>query len=206
MALFLLITYIVILILQIILLVITIRKKTKKLWRTLFSIELIPMLISIGLMIYYNNLPGYGFMSGLSYLGIVDERFRISKRNVEVSDDVFARIVLNMYHEKSHCYQKNELFRQSHFNVQEENNQLVQEIACIASDEYYEGCSNYRFNASEIRAERDGIVGAYKYLCNEFPDVNEKEHERIVLNIVNDKMMNLSYFVKQSKPFTTEME
>lgn len=62
MALFLLIAYIVILILHIILLVITIRKKTKKLWRTLFSIELIPMLISIGLMIYYNNLPGYGFM------------------------------------------------------------------------------------------------------------------------------------------------
>lgn len=71
MALFLLIIYIVILILQIILLVITIRKKTKKLCRTLFSIELIPMLISIGLMIYYSNLPGYGFMPGLSYLGEV---------------------------------------------------------------------------------------------------------------------------------------
>ena len=68
MALFLLITYIVILILQIILLVKTIRKKTKKLWRTLFSIELIPMLISIVLMIYYDNLPGYGFMPGFSYL------------------------------------------------------------------------------------------------------------------------------------------
>ena len=44
------------------------KEKTKKLWRTLFSIELIPMLISIGLMIYYNNPPGYGFMPGLSYL------------------------------------------------------------------------------------------------------------------------------------------
>ena len=29
------------------------------------------MLVSIGLMIYYNNLPGYGFMPGLSYLGEV---------------------------------------------------------------------------------------------------------------------------------------
>lgn len=70
-ALFLLITYIVILILQVILLVITIRKKTKKLWRTLFAVELIPMLIAIGLMIYYDNLPEYGFMPGLSYLGEV---------------------------------------------------------------------------------------------------------------------------------------
>ena len=52
MALFLLITYIVILIFQIILFVITIRKKTKKLWRILFSAELIPLLISIGLMIW----------------------------------------------------------------------------------------------------------------------------------------------------------
>ena len=62
MAMFLLITYIVIFIFQIILFVITIRKKKKKLWRILFSAELIPLLISIGLMIYYNDLPGYGFM------------------------------------------------------------------------------------------------------------------------------------------------
>ena len=71
MALFLLITYIVILIFQIILFVISIRKKIKKLWRILFSAELVPLLISIGLMIYYNNLPGYGFMPGLTYLGEV---------------------------------------------------------------------------------------------------------------------------------------
>ena len=44
MALFLLITYIVILIFQIILFVISIRKKTKKLWRILFSAELVPLL------------------------------------------------------------------------------------------------------------------------------------------------------------------
>ncbi len=52
MALFLLITYIVILKFQIILFVITIRKKTKRLWRILFSAELVPLLISIGLMIW----------------------------------------------------------------------------------------------------------------------------------------------------------
>ena len=44
-------------------------QENKKLWRILFSAELIPLLISIGLMIYYNNLPGYGFMPGLTYLG-----------------------------------------------------------------------------------------------------------------------------------------
>lgn len=71
MALFLLITYIVAFILQIVLLVVTIRKKTKRLWTLLFSVELIPMLVAIGLMIYYENLPGYGIMPGFSYLGEV---------------------------------------------------------------------------------------------------------------------------------------
>lgn len=44
-------------------------QENKKIWRILFSSELIPLLISIGLMIYFNNLPGYGFMPGLTYLG-----------------------------------------------------------------------------------------------------------------------------------------
>lgn len=71
MALFLLMTYIIILKFQIILFVIAVSKKIKKLWWILFSAELIPLLISIELMIYYNNLPGYGFMPGLTYLGEV---------------------------------------------------------------------------------------------------------------------------------------
>ncbi len=137
---------------------------------------------------------------------VTDNKFHLTKDNIRVSDEMFVQVVLNMYHEKSHCHQKNELFRQFHFNSQEEYNQLVQEIACNASHDYYNGCSNYRFNASEIRAERDGIVGAYRYLCKEFSNVDKKEHERIILNIVNNKMMNLSYFVKQPKPFTSLQE
>ena len=137
---------------------------------------------------------------------VEDYKFQLTRDNIKIPDEMFVRVILNMYHEKSHCHQKNELFRQFHFNSQEEYNQLVQEIACNASHEYYNGCSNYRFNASEIRAERDGIVGAYEYLCDKFPNVAEKEHERIILNIVNDKMINSSYFVKQSKPFTSLQE
>lgn len=130
----------------------------------------------------YSNAAGYATrvaigVKNLKYAS--DGESHLSKRDVEVSDDVFARIVLNMYHEKSHCHQKNELFKQSHFNSQEECNQLLQEIACRASDDYYDGCGNYQLNAGEIRAERDGIVGAYKYLSKEFPNIDEKEHERI---------------------------
>lgn len=118
---------------------------------------------------------------------------------------MFVWVILNMYHEKAHCIQKNELFRQSNLDGHTRN-QLIQEIACNASHKYYCGESNYRLNASEIQAEKEGILGAYEYLCDKFPNIDEKEHEHIVLNIVNDKMMNSSYFVKQSKPFTSLQE
>ena len=156
----------------------------------------------------YGGVNGYatGVEIGINELEYAkDGKFHLSRDNVEISDDIFARIILNMYHEKSHCIQKNELFRQSNLDGQVRN-QLVQEIACTASYKYYGGESNYRLNTSEIQAEHYGIMSAYNYLCNEFPNVAEKEHERIILNIVNDKMMNSSYFVRHSKPFTSLQE
>lgn len=67
----LLVAYIVILVLQIALLVLSLRKKQKKLWLSLFLVEVIPMLIANGLRIYYDSLPGYGIMPGLTYIGEV---------------------------------------------------------------------------------------------------------------------------------------
>ena len=66
-----LIAYIVILVLQIVLLVLSLRKKQKKLWLILFLVEVIPMLIANGLRIYYDSLPGHGLMPGLTYMGEV---------------------------------------------------------------------------------------------------------------------------------------
>lgn len=134
-----------------------------------------------------------------------DDNFHFIRGNIKISDEMFVWVILNMYHEKAHCIQKNELFRQSNLDGHTRN-QLIQEIACNASHKYYCGESNYRLNASEIQAEKEGILGAYEYLCDKFPNIDEKEHQHIVLNIVNDKMMNSSYFVKQSKPFTSLQE
>lgn len=75
MSLFLLIAYIIVFIVQLIFFVKAIRKKTRKLWVVLFSVEIIPILIAIGLMLYYESLPGYGFMPGLSYLGEILSSF-----------------------------------------------------------------------------------------------------------------------------------
>ena len=66
-----LIAYVVVFASQVILFVYAVRRKTKKLWGIVFSSELFPMVIAICLMIYYNNLPGYGFMPGLAYIGEV---------------------------------------------------------------------------------------------------------------------------------------
>ena len=64
-------TYILIFVLHIVFLVKAIRKKSKKRWVFLFTMEFISALIAIGLKEYYDSLPGYGFMPGLSYLGEV---------------------------------------------------------------------------------------------------------------------------------------
>lgn len=75
MSLFLLITYLVVFIVQIIFFVNAVKRKNKKHWVSLFSLEIIPAFIALGLMLYYENLPGYGFMPGLSYLGEVLSSF-----------------------------------------------------------------------------------------------------------------------------------
>ena len=49
-------------------------------------------------------------------------------------------------------------------------------------------------------------MSAYNYLRDEFPNIDAKEHERIILDIVNYKMMKSSYFVKQSEPFKSLQE
>ena len=71
MAIFLLVMYFLILVSQITLLTFSIRKKTKKLWIGTFVSEIISAIIAFVLMWYYNSLPGYGFMPGLSYFGEV---------------------------------------------------------------------------------------------------------------------------------------
>lgn len=125
--------------------------------------------------------------------------------NPLVSDTDFAKVVLNMYHEQCHCIQKNYLFRLDDMD-ESSKKQLIQEIACRKNPDYYKKNGNYSINASEIQAEQYGILHAYDYLCKEFPDVNVKQHERILVDIVNEKMQNFTYFVCSDKPFTSLQE
>ena len=71
----LLIAYIAVFVLQIVLLALAVRRKTAKLWITLLLSEVIPMIVAFVLMRYFDSLPGYGFMPGLSYFGEVISSF-----------------------------------------------------------------------------------------------------------------------------------
>lgn len=94
-----------------------------------------------------------------------------------IPDTEFAKVVINMYHEHMHCIQKNQIFKQEH---PDENsmNQMIQEIACMYSHDYYLDGSNYRFNANEIQAE---------------------QLESIIVDIVNEKAHMASYFIKDKQ-------
>ena len=134
-----------------------------------------------------------------------DGRFHLSKNNIKISDKVFATVVLNMHHEATHVWQKNELFRQTHLDT-DAANQLIQEITCMDNHDYYFDNGNYKINANEIQAEKEGIINAYQYLCDEFPDVDRSDHEHIILDIVNDKMLNSTYFISSPTPFKSLSE
>lgn len=43
----------------------------------------------------------------------------------KVSDIDFARVILNMYHEQSHCMQKNQMFRQPVLSLEENNTSII---------------------------------------------------------------------------------
>ena len=68
---FLLIMYLLLFVLHIFLQVQAIRKDSKKLWLTLFLVELVSTLAANRIQNYFDNLPGDGFMPGLTYLGEV---------------------------------------------------------------------------------------------------------------------------------------
>lgn len=115
-----------------------------------------------------------------------------------VSDVDFARVVLNMHHEYMHHIQKNQVFCKKDLNYHERR-QLIQEIACFDNPDYYINDGNYVKNANEIQAEYFGINKAYKYLCKEFPNISPKYIENLFVEIVNDKIQNSTYFIKETE-------
>lgn len=105
-----------------------------------------------------------------------------------------------MYHEEMHVIQKNEIFRKNNLSEFEQN-QLMQEIACMYSKDYYLNGLNYYVNANEIQAEQYGIESTYEYLCDTFPDISDDQIENVIVDVVNQKA-RMSYFIA-NKSYTS---
>lgn len=113
-----------------------------------------------------------------------------------------VRPIINMFHEAEHVHQ----YVQFH-HVQHPTNEdvylAVNRIARENNDLYYLYPENYYHNPREIRAEQAGVMDAYEYLCDSFPDVDEDKIEQLMLDYVNDRAKNEYYYLRQplGKPF-----
>lgn len=62
------ILYIFLLALQVLSLILAIRRKSKRYWISLFILEAVSAVLAWRLGVWFDSLPGYGFMPGLTYL------------------------------------------------------------------------------------------------------------------------------------------
>ena len=62
------ILYIFLLALQVLSLILAVRRKSKRYWVSLFVLEAVSAVLAWRLGVWFDGLPGYGFMPGLSYL------------------------------------------------------------------------------------------------------------------------------------------
>ena len=60
--------YILLLALQVLSLILAVRRKSKRYWISLFVLEAVSAVLAWRLGVWFDSLPGYGFMPGLTYL------------------------------------------------------------------------------------------------------------------------------------------
>lgn len=117
--------------------------------------------------------------------GLSDTRIQLPISSI--SDKRFVQVLVSMFHENRHmanclCGYK---------NCRSDKNENLALSMCYLADHdnpfYYKGNHNYYKNLREIDAEHAGIVGAYGYLCEQFPD-KTKECEQLLVQYVNNKV------------------
>ena len=66
----------------------------------------------------------------------------------------------------------------------------------------------YMVTPNEIEAEYYGIMNTYEYLCDTFPNIDKNIHEQLMVNFVNQKSEQYSYWIHHSndKQFTSLFE
>ena len=62
------IIYIFLLAIQVLSFILAIRRKSKRYWISLFILEAVSAVLAWRLGVWFDHLPGYGFMPGLTYI------------------------------------------------------------------------------------------------------------------------------------------
>lgn len=124
-----------------------------------------------------------------------------------IPDQNFIQTIVNIYHETQHYYQITQTF-QSDNPTKTDVAQTLCAIACQNNPHYYLDNGNYFKNPNEIEAEYYGIMNTYEYLCDTFPNIDKNIHEQLMVNFVNQKSEQYSYWIHHSndKQFTSLFE
>lgn len=132
--------------------------------------------------------------------GLCNTRFRLPISHV--SDEKFVQVLVTAFHENRHMLNCLCGYQDCRSDKHENLALSMCYLADHGNSFYYKGNHNYYKNLREIDAEHAGIVGAYGYLCEQFPD-KIKECEQLLVQYVNDKVKlvredKIDYFLDES--------
>lgn len=117
-----------------------------------------------------------------------------------VPDLNFVTTIINIFHENRHINNALNKYQNCRSNKDDDNALLISYLAKHYNSYYYiEHYPNYLI---EIDAEQSGILDAYDYLCYTYPKHKEL-WEKLIVDYVNFKAQNFTYFIYKSDGFTS---
>lgn len=123
--------------------------------------------------------------------------------NTEIPNELFVKLVVNIYHETRHYKQQANLFENT---IQYDKYIFYNYLACAGSSYgYYNPIINpynYYNNIRELDAEFSGIKNAYVYLSTIF---TSQEAENLIVNYVNNRLKN-TYYISMDKSASSLIE
>lgn len=123
--------------------------------------------------------------------------------NKEISNELFVKLIVNLYHETQHYYQQIAFFEN---NQQKDESLFYNYLACIGNGQGYYNPEinpyNYYNNIRELDAEYTGIKKAYNFLTTIF---SEKEADQLIVNYFNNRLTQ-NYYISSDKPVSSMAE
>lgn len=122
--------------------------------------------------------------------------------NIEIQNELFVKLVVNIYHETQHYYQQRNFFTDANLTEQDPTF-FYNYLACIGNSYGYYNPElnpyNYYNNIRELDAEYSGIQNAFDYLQAIF---TKEKSESFIINYVSNRLKN-TYYISVNEPIST---